>query len=69
MAFLFIVNVIVVRLIAREFCQTKESDTVEMISRGASRPQKAKAMTETNERESRSFYGLKAALSAMWLWL
>ena len=66
MAFLFTVNVIVVTLIAREFCQTEEADTVEMISRGVSSPQEAKSTTEKNEMDSK-FYGLKAALTATWL--
>ena len=69
MIFLFIVNVIVVRLIAREFCQTKESDTVEMISREVSSPQRA--LTEKHEMEpqqqSKQFYELKASFTAMWL--
>ena len=120
MIFLFIVNVIVLTLVAREFCQkvteetpnegreeeekktselpaveltteeelatkktgqegTQESQTTgtevvteeEMISTGASSPQEAKALTEKpkmeSEQQSKPFYKLKAALTAMWL--
>ena len=116
MIFLFIVNVIVLTLVAREFCQkvteetpnekrekeekktselpaveltteeelatkktgqeeTQESQTTgtevvteeEMISTGASSPQEAKVLTEKPKMESKPFYELKAAITAMWL--
>ena len=50
--------------------QTEEAD-VEMVSRGMSSPQKVEALTEKPEMESdqqsKPFYTLKAAITAMWL--
>ena len=63
----FIVNVVVVTLVIREFCKevTEEQDAEKQIEEGSS-PQKAKASTEEQE-QSKPFYELKAALTAMWL--
>ena len=76
----FIVNVVVVTLVIRELYkdasaklpkdqeQTEEAG-MEMISVGASSPVEALAedQGEKHEMESKPFYELKAALTAMWL--
>ena len=76
----FIVNVVVVTLVIREFCKDtsakppkdQEQTTkagMEMISVGASSPEEALADHQggKHEMESKPLYELKAALTAMWL--